>query len=500
LEYKLEEVFKLSGVPDVTFVEPVEFDRLLVALRTRGRGVVIEGSSGIGKTSAVAKAIDRLRDDLGTDVLPLSARRRDDRELIAELPSIRDAGVVIIDDFHRLDAPLRSEIADYLKLLADEERDDTKIIVVGINRAGESLLSFAPDLGGRIEIIKFTINPDDRIKRVVELGSEALNTDVPIIDEIVKAADGSFNIAQMLCHDAFLTAGVTSTAPVRADLNTSFELVRERVLDRLAGLFYKRAEVFAKGKKLRREGRAPYLQILRWLAESDDWTIDLDREMAKNSRLRGSVGQVVDKGHLENHLSEQDETLGGLLHYDPQARVLAVEDPKFFFFIKNLSWNKFAERIGYFDVTFESRYDFALSFAGADRDVAELIFEGLSELEHEVFYDKNEQARILAENVEEYLAPIYKSEATFVIVILGPEYPQRVWTKFESDQFKERFGDNSINPIWFKDVNYSSFDISREYGGETIDRSQPLEPQVAGIASRLAEKLTHHRISRTRSS
>jgi hypothetical protein len=280
-------------------------------------------------------------------------------------------------------------------------------------------------------------------------------------------------------------------------MSASFELVRERVLDRLAGLFYKRAEVFAKGKKLRREGRAPYLQILRWLAESEDWTIDLDREMAKNSRLRGSVGQVVDKHHLENHIAEQDEALGGLLHYDPEARVLAVEDPKFFFFIKNLSWNKFAERIGYFDVSFESRYDFALSFAGADRDVAEMLFESLSELEHEVFYDKNEQARILAENVEEYLAPIYKSEASFVIVIIGPEYPNRIWAKFESDQFKQRFGDNAVIPIWFKGVNYSLFDISRDIGGETVDRSQPLEPQIEAIASRLAEKLTHHRISRT---
>lgn len=87
--------------------------------------MVIEGPSGIGKSSAVAKAIDRLAADLGTNVLPLSARRKDDRELIAELPNIPDAGVVVIDDFHRLDAPLRIEIADYLKVLADEEREDT---------------------------------------------------------------------------------------------------------------------------------------------------------------------------------------------------------------------------------------------------------------------------------------------------------------------------------------------------------------------------------------
>jgi hypothetical protein len=263
----------------------------------------------------------------------------------------------------------------------------------------------------------------------------------------------------------------------------------------LAGSFYKRAETFAKGKKLRREGRAPYLQILRWLALSDEWTIDLDREMAKNSRLRGSVGQVVEKGHLRNHLNEQADTLGDLLHYDPEAHVLAVEDPKFFFFIKNMPWNKFAERIGYFDVSFSSRYDFALSFAGSDRDVAGMLFEALSELEHEVFYDHNEQARILAENVEEYLAPIYKTEASFVIVILGPDYPERVWAKFESEQFSQRFGERSVIPIWFKGQSYSPFDVSRTVGGETIDRTQPLKPQIDAIAERLAKKLTDHRIA-----
>lgn len=493
--YQLEDVFKLSGVPDLTFVEPVEFSRLLVALRTKGRGVVVEGPSGIGKTSAVAKALDRIEPDLDDKALRLSARKRDDREMVAELPTLSSAGVVVIDDFHRLDPDIRSVIADYLKVLADEERTDTKIVVVGINQAGQSLLSFAPDLSGRIEVIKFGVNPDDRVQQLVGLGSKALNVEIPVAADIVRAADGSFNIAQMLCHDACLAAEVTETAPEFTTLPASFELVRERVLDRLAVSFYKRAEVFAKGKKLRREGRAPYLQILRWLALSDEWTIDLDREMAKNPTLRGSVSQVVDKGHLENHLYKQSAMLADLLHYDPNSRVLAVEDPKFFFFIKNLPWNRLAERIGYFDVAFSSRYDFALSFAGSDRPVAEALFEALSEMEYGVFYDKNEQDRILAENVEEYLAPIYKSEASYVIAILGPDYPRRIWTKFESNQFKQRFGEQAVIPVWFAGQDYSAFDAARDVGGEIIDRSKGLEPQVEEIAARLGRKLRDHRLA-----
>lgn len=494
-QYKLEDVFKLSGVPDLTFVEPVEFTRLLVALRTPGRGVVIEGPSGIGKTSAVSKALEKLDPDAAGKATRLTARKREDRALIEELPEMKAAGLVIIDDFHRLDPSTKQLIADHLKVLADEEDTTAKIVVIGINQAGQSLMAFAPDLSGRVEVIKFGVTPDDRLHRLATLGCEALNIEMPIANEIVAASDGSFNIAQMLCHDACLTAELTATAAVRQPLEVSFELVRERVLDRLAVSFHKRAEVFAKGKKLRREGRAPYLQILRWLAMSDEWTVDLDREMSKNAPLRGSVGQVVEKGHLENLLEEQVDLLGDLLHYDAESHVLAVEDPKFFFFIKNLAWNRFAERLGYFDVSFGARYDYALSFAGDDRDVANALFEALSEREYEVFYDGNEQARILAENVEEYLAPIYKSEASFIIAILGDQYPQRIWTKFESEQFKRRFGEKAVIPVWFTHVGYGAFDVSRDVGGETIDRTKPLGDQIEAMAERFAQKLRQHRIA-----
>lgn len=49
----LHEVFKDSGVPTYTFVKPMEYRKLLVSLRTQGKGLVVEGPSGIGKTSSI---------------------------------------------------------------------------------------------------------------------------------------------------------------------------------------------------------------------------------------------------------------------------------------------------------------------------------------------------------------------------------------------------------------------------------------------------------------
>jgi len=166
----LEEVFKLSGVPSYTFVEPVEYNKLLVALRTPGRGVVIEGPSGIGKTTAVHRALEKLK--LEVQVQSLSARRQADRDSIENLLNTapKDSGLIIIDDFHRLSVELRQSLADCLKVLADEERDDIKLVVIGINSAGESLIKFGDDLNARIEILTFEANPDDRIERLISQG------------------------------------------------------------------------------------------------------------------------------------------------------------------------------------------------------------------------------------------------------------------------------------------------------------------------------------------
>ena len=56
-KYYLEDVFTTTGVPTVTYVQPKEYTELLIAIRTKGKCVVVEGPSGIGKTTAVEKVI-----------------------------------------------------------------------------------------------------------------------------------------------------------------------------------------------------------------------------------------------------------------------------------------------------------------------------------------------------------------------------------------------------------------------------------------------------------
>lgn len=492
---QLQDVFVLSGVPQHTFVEPIEYTRLLVALRTPGRSVVGEGPSGIGKTTAVMKAITEA--NLANRVITLSARKRDDVAFIHDLPHQLPIGTVLIDDFHRLEDDSKKEIADLMKTLADEGAQHSKLIVLGITNAGRSLIAFGKDLANRIEVIPFEANPEHKVDELITKGEAALNVAINIRDEIIAAAQGSFYIAQMLAYHTCIRSNVLSTATPKAVTTESYESVRTQVMETLARSFHDTSIAFARGTKLRREGRAPYLHLLYWLSQSKTWSINAEREADHHLEQRGSVSQVVTKGFLKELIGSSND-IQRVLHFDPVNSTLVVQDPQFVFYIRNLSWPQFAEEVGFVSLEFPSRYDFALSFAGSDRDIAGALFNALQDNELEVFYDRNEQHRILAEDVEEYLGPIYSSDAQLVICILGPDFPKRVWTKFESDQFKQRFKSGEVVPIVLNTAPLGIFDSATKVGHIAWDRGGDFTNQIRSATDVLIQKSVEIRARRKR--
>lgn len=207
--YKLYEVFVRSGVPNVTFVVREDFVRLKLSLAQPGRGVVIEGPSGVGKTTALKKAIQEL--SLATNVQRsttisstslkmLSARNPEDQFELQSLRSWHD-GTVIIDDFHRLDPILCRQLVDYLKFLADTEPVSKKLVIVGIPQTGQTLVDTSFDVATRIDVFKLGQVRDGLILSMIEKGEKALNIEFDQKTEIILAANGSLNIAQFLCFN-----------------------------------------------------------------------------------------------------------------------------------------------------------------------------------------------------------------------------------------------------------------------------------------------------------
>lgn len=482
---RLEEVFKISGVPTYTFVEPSEFARLKVALRTPGRGLIVEGPSGIGKSTAVARALGELGST--TPVQPLSARNPGDIGYIEMLPETSDFGVVVIDDFHVLDDQIRVGIADLLKRLADTESKRSKIIIVGINRAGDSLIDHAPDLVNRLDTIRFEVEPENKVRKLVEQGEAALKVGIEAKEKIVESAQGSFYIAQLLCHALCTEENVTEAPASPTVLSVPYSTVRRKVMERQELRFGGPVMNFVRGTHFRPGGRANYLHILSWLKDAATWAISLPEEMAQHPTEKASVSQVVEKGWLAR-LTESEE-IAKIIHYDPTTKVLSVEDPQLVFYLRNLDWPDFVRRTGFTRVDVDEAYDFALSFAGEDRPFAERLHDHLAELGYSVFYDFAEQHRILAEDLEEFLGPIYRSRATYVIAILGRQYGQRRWTRFESEQFKGHFGENRVIPIWAKDAMPSTFDPTANIGGATFETEGDVDAQARSIADLCGRKL-----------
>jgi hypothetical protein len=262
-----------------------------------------------------------------------------------------------------------------------------------------------------MDLYKLESNPEEKILELIALGEVALNIKILAKGSIAKAAQGSFQIAQLLCHRACTLAKVTQTChgdPFSIEIG--FDVIVENVMESLSREFDDVAKTFARGPKLRKEGRAPYLRLLRWLSESEDWALDI-RDKIKTTPEHGeSVGQVISKKYVDAFLvGEHRDLLEANFNYDPEGEILSVEDPRLVFYMKNLNWRAFTKRCGYTLDYFPWKYDFALSFAGADRKLAKALFDGLSAREITAFYDFDHVDRVLANDVEEYLAPIYRS-------------------------------------------------------------------------------------------
>ena len=452
----------------------------MVALRTEGRGVVIEGPSGIGKTTAVTRALDAA--DLTADFQLLSARVPQDHEYIALLPSLQDFGVVVIDDFHLLPEPLKARIANHLKVLADSAKGGSKIVIVGINRAGDALVRYADDLSGRLETIRFEAEATDVLRGVVDLGEKALNVSIDAAAEIVAAAQGSFYLVQQLCYEACLAAEVFERVDQPMRIEVSYDTIRDQVMGRQETRFGSAVRNFARGRRFRpNSSRAPYLTLLKWLAESDRWEISLDDEIRRHPEHSQSVGQIVTNGYVNDAVAA--EGMASLVHYDKDGKVLSVEDPMLVFYLRNLHWDAFARDLGFTNATLVEPYDFAVSFAGSDRVRAEALVHALQARGFLVFYDQNEAHLMAGTSLEEFLGPIYRSGSRYVIAILGLDYPNRRWTVFESTQFKDRYSQSRVIPICVDGVGPSVFDASRDVGYLSYDSDKDLDSE----ASRLAE-------------
>ena len=465
-------------------MKPQEYTRLLVALETPGKGIIIEGPSGIGKTTAVKNAIKEVKGS--DDYIYLSARSNSDIECISAIEELKPFGTVIIDDFHRLPEEQQKKIADILKVLADEGDAENKLIVIGINQAGQRLIDFGFDLATRIEIIKFESNSNDKIRELIQLGETALNIDIACKDSIINAAHGSFYMAQELANTACMMAGLLETVSPKVSVNVRGKKVIQDVLNKLDPKFSPIVSKFATGPRFRKEGRAPYFHLLKWLGEAKGFHITLSQAMNQHPEQKPGVTQIISKGFLKSFIDSNDDLSSSFFM---TGDLFIVQDPQLVFYLMYLDWENLRKQLGYLPFEKEKEYDFALSFAGENRNIAMALKCELEKNEIQVFYDEDSQGEILAENVEKYLAPIYSSKSRYIVCLLGEMYPKKIWTMFERKQYEGKLTSFEVIPVLIPPAQLDAFSSLYNTGRIDFDLKNELTSECNRIAKLLIEKL-----------
>lgn len=354
----INEIFRLNGPPTVTFVEPPLFPRLLGELSTFGTGLLLEGPSKVGKTTAIIKALERLGVASADTVQWNGARPPALPEFNAALAGLvalpQGRRYLIIEDFHYLEDPAYLKpLALYMKELADLAAPRAKVVLIGINPLGGSLTQSMPDLGGRFRVLRMDREKDwarsSKIADLIVLGEHAANLLFRRREEFILAAGGSFYLAQLLCNQAATQQNIFRP-PER---QTIIDLGPQDVLDEIQGELEARykapLQLFAAFDE-RPPPRGAGLTLLWLLSRSAEGFVTMQEAQLRFPMLADVFSWLL-ASNMKRCFDETPQ-LRGLLYYNRATGTLTVEDPQVRFYLRQLDWAKFAQASGHGQVRF----------------------------------------------------------------------------------------------------------------------------------------------------
>lgn len=421
----IEEVFVTEGVPDETFVDPPNFSEILVDIRHPGKPVAIEGPSGTGKTSTVKKILERL--GKGSDWRYLSARKPDDLGAIGKLAEHPTSGVFIIDDFHRLAPDIQAKFSDLAKISAEESGSGLypKLVLIGINQVGTTLVNFAPDIAKRCGIHRIAPATANEFKALVEKGSNALNIRIPDAELIFQESRGDYWLIQTLCSTACQLVGVTETQKILKDIPLNVEQLRNRIVNRLQNSYYESVKEFCRGRRFR-PSNDPYYRILKFISTKtgSSSSVDLIELANAHAEIAGSINNVKDS-RLGVLLREKTRA-GQYFYFNKETARFSVEDPAVFYFLQNLDWDRLRTDCGFRDDVSQPSFDVAISFAGENRELARYVAQRLKELDVAVYFDEDYEVSYLGKKLSDEFPKVFRDGSRFVLCLLDRFHQEKI--------------------------------------------------------------------------
>ena len=126
------------------------------------------------------------------------------------------------------------------------------------------------------------------------------------------------------------------------------------------------------------------------------------------------------------------------------------------YFLTNLNVPDLYQSLGIEESSVEQSrlysYDIGFSFTGEARKLVEAVNAALKSEDVVTFYDFDQQAFLLALDLEQTLERIYNESCRYYLVFLDKHYKEKVWTKYEKDIMTRSGRKEHIIPVILDEV------------------------------------------------
>ncbi|WP_342489290.1 hypothetical protein [Bacillus sp. FSL P4-0248] len=277
----------------------------------------------------------------GSEKYQLVGKNIDDLRYIAEIINESERRLVI-EDFHYLSSAEKIRFAYDLKALWDYQ---CFVIIIGVWSQSGYMNTLNSDLSIRTKELTITWNDKD-LRKVIELGSKALNVEITevIIEKIVRDAYGNVGILQSLVYNLLSNAYIfeyNKSKKVISNANLYKDAANE-LADDLNSLYQHFAKVVSKGIRNRGESATEiYAHALAVILELTDEELIEGIKVDSIFSICHSRQPRIIKPNLMRALEKieelqvDEENRGLVLAYNDRERVVLIIDRQLLFYRKH---------------------------------------------------------------------------------------------------------------------------------------------------------------------
>ena len=166
--------------------------------------------------------------------------------------------------------------------------------------------------------------------------------------------------------------------------------------------------------------------------------------------MRGSINNIKEK--RLSILIDSKPNCDRHFYYNAETKLFAIEDPALFYYLKHLDWEEIRKACGFRAGQRDYSFDFAISFAGENRDLARAIAKQLELHDCSVFFDEFFEVNYLGKAWHKSFTDIFGVQSRFVICLLDKFHVEKIWPTFERECFTPRVAEAAVIPIFLDDA------------------------------------------------